>query len=66
MTKAGARLILPILRAWLDGGSPDDDDRNARRIAEFIIEKPCAVTSDTSSSLWTWLTANFIEPQRRK
>jgi hypothetical protein len=34
-----ARSMLPILRAYLDGESPVDDDRNACRIAEFVIEK---------------------------
>jgi hypothetical protein len=39
MKGAGTRSMMPFLRAYLEGGSPEENDRNAGRIAEFIIEK---------------------------
>jgi hypothetical protein len=39
MKRGASRSIMPILRAYLESGSPDDNERNAGWIAEFIIEK---------------------------
>jgi hypothetical protein len=39
MKGAGTRSMISVLRAYLEGGSPDENDRNAGWIAEFIIEK---------------------------
>ena len=39
MRAADGRTLMLALRAWLDG---DDGERNARRIAEYVIEKAIA------------------------
>ncbi|MGA7499943.1 MAG: hypothetical protein WBX00_24700 [Isosphaeraceae bacterium] len=36
MTAADSRSMVLVLRAWLDG---EDGDRNANRLAEYVIEK---------------------------
>jgi hypothetical protein len=36
MTAADSRSMVQVLRAWLDG---DEGDRNAERLAAFVIEK---------------------------
>ena len=38
MKAADGRSLMLALRAWLDG----DDERNARRIAEYVIERALA------------------------
>jgi hypothetical protein len=39
MKRGGTRSMMPILRAYLEGGSSVENDWNAGRIAEFIVEK---------------------------
>ncbi len=39
MTAADSRSMVLALRAWLDG---DEGDRNARQIAEYVVEKALA------------------------
>jgi hypothetical protein len=39
MKRTSGRSKMPVLRGYLYGESEDEKDRNAGRIAEFIVEK---------------------------